>query len=156
EGVTSAKGDLVAVRPNSMGRSVLLGEPYPDNSDEAHQFVVQPNLEIYAPPNLTPKLYYGLFRIADPKGSGMLEISRDSLRKAMDREMTSGSILDFLRQHSSTGLPQNVEYLVREVGGRHGHIRVGNAGLYLVVDDPILLKELAAQKKLSIQIRKQL
>lgn len=156
EGITSTSGDLVAVRLNVMGRSILLGEPYPETADEVQQFVVQPNLEIYAPPNLTPKLYFGLFRIADPKGTGMLEISRESLRKAMDREMTSGSILDFLRQHSSTGLPQNVEYLVREVGGKHGHIRVGNAGLYLVVDDPILLKELAAQKKLSIQIRKQL
>lgn len=156
EVVSSQSGTPALVRLTPLGRGAFIGEPYPDQTQEVTTFVVQPNLEIYTPPNLTAEHYYGLFRIADPKGSGMLALSKESLRKALDRGATTSEIVEFLKEHSSSGLPQNVEYLVREVGGKHGHIRVGHAGLYLVVDDPILLKEIAAQSKLTIRVRKQL
>lgn len=119
-------------------------------------FVVQPNLEIYAPPGLAANLLYRLFRVAEPSGSGLLVLSREMLRRAFDRGETTDSLLAFLRQHSTTGVPQNVEYLIKEVGDRHGHIRVGQAGIYLQVRDPLLLKELKAQTKLNIHIREEL
>ena len=69
----------------------------------------------------------------------MLALSRDTLRRALDRGETCDSILAFLNEYSQTRVPQNVEYLIREVGGKHGHIRIGQAGLYMVVNDPMLL-----------------
>lgn len=122
------------------------------------RFVLQPNLEIYAPPNLLPSLLYRLFRIAEPssRGGSLLTLSADTLRRALDRGETSDSILELFRAHSQTGVPQNVEYLINQVGGMHGHIHIGQAGLYIQVSDPVLLKEIQAQKKLNIHVRRQL
>jgi len=123
---------------------------------DAAPFVVQPNLEVYVPPGLPARDLYRLFRMSEPAASGMLAITKDSLRRAMDKGEQTDGLISFLRDRSRSGLPQNVEYLVREVGGRHGHIRVGQAGLFIQVDDPMLLKELEAQKGLSIRFREQL
>jgi hypothetical protein len=146
------------VRLSPRGCRVLAGMTEAETLQTApvDMFIVQPNLEIYAPPNLAPRHLYRLFRVADPNSSGMLVISRDNLRRALDRGETTTGLLDFLRKHSNTGVPQNVEYLINEVGGRHGHIKVGQAGIYLQVTDPVLLQELMAQKKLGIHFRGQL
>jgi hypothetical protein len=40
-------------------------------------------------------------------------------------------VLAFLRRHSSTPLPQALEYLVADVARRHGRLRVGGATTYL-------------------------
>ena len=40
-------------------------------------------------------------------------------------------MLEFLRRHSSTPLPQALEYLVADVARRHGRLRVGGATTYL-------------------------
>jgi hypothetical protein len=49
-----------------------------------------------------------------------------------------------------------VEHLLREIGTRHGHIRIGQAGLYIKVDDPMLLKELRSLKNVDIHFREEL
>ena len=150
----------VFVRATDRG-AVTLGFREPGPAPE-HQtvdrFVLQPNLEIYAPPNLAPNLLYRLFRIAEPssRAGSLLTLTADTLRRAFDRGETAKSILDLFRTHSQTGVPQNVEYLINEVGGKHGHIHIGQAGLYIQVTDPVILKEIQAQKKLNIHIRRQL
>lgn len=144
------------VRLSPLGRSRILGEPLPEEPQAAESFVIQPNLDIYAPPNLEPRVSHRLFRIAEPSAGGMLALRKETLRKAFDRGETADSLLTFLRSHSQTGVPQNVEYLVREVGGRHGHIRVGQAGLYLQVNDPLLLQELKGHRGLKIHFREDL
>jgi hypothetical protein len=128
------------------------------DSQTVDTFVVQANLEIFAPPNLAPNLLYRLFRIAEPssRAGSLLSLSNDTLRRAMDRGETGASILELFRAHSQTGVPQNVEYLINQVGEKHGHIHIGQAGLYIQVSDPVLLKEIQAQKKLNIHFRRQL
>jgi len=136
-----------------------LREPAGDASSQTvDRFVLQPNLEIYAPPNLAPNLLYRLFKIAEPSsGAGaLLTLTAETLRRAFDRGETGDSILELFRSHSQTGVPQNVEYLVNEIGGKHGHIHIGQAGIYLQVSDPMLLKEIKAQKRLKIHFRRQL
>jgi hypothetical protein len=141
---------------SEVGRRVTLGEEAETPHPAVESFIVQPNLEVYAPPNLSPRLLYRLYRITEPASNGLLSITRESLRRAFDTGEDVKDLLKFLAQHSQTGVPQNVEYLINDVGGRHGHIRVGQAGIYLQVDDPVLLKELKAQKKLDIHFRGQL
>jgi len=153
----NARGVPTHVRLSPLGRRRLLGEE--ENAAAipvSESFIVQPNLEIYAPPNLAPRLLYRLFRITNPSGNGLLTLNGETLRRALDRGETAGGLLEFLRAHSQTGVPQNVEYLIHEIGERHGHIKVGQAGLYIQVSDPQLLKELKAQKKLGIHFRGQL
>ena len=130
--------------------------PCPPPQELPDKFILQPNLDIFAPPNMPASVLYRLFTIAEPSGVGMARLTRESLRQALDAGEDYDSLVTFLRERSHTGVPQNVEYLLREVGGRHGHIEVGHAGLYLKVDDPALLKELQAQKNLKISFRRSL
>jgi len=154
----SSRGRPTHVCLSPRGRAQLLGETTVDHdqTERPDKFVVQPNMDVYAPLDLAPGLLFRLFRVAETRGSGMLAITRETLRCAFDRGETPESLLGFLRKHSKTPLPQNVEYLINEVGGRHGHIRIGHAGIYMKVTDPILLQEIKADKKLKIHVRAEL
>lgn len=144
------------VRLTPLGRRVVLNETRDQPASERPRFVVQPNLEVYAPPGLPAGDLYRLFRMAEPAGAGLLAISRESLRKAFDSGERSDELIAFLRERSVSGLPQNVEYLIREVGAKHGHIRIGQAGLFIQVSDPLLMKELQSQKGLKVHFREEL
>src|SRR6266700_1723969 len=48
------------------------------------------------------------------------------------------AVLDFLRGHTATPLPQALEYLVKDTARRHGRLRVGGAASYLR-GDPALV-----------------
>ena len=122
---------------------------FPDSFPEESHFILQPSGEIIAPPYLDSEALFKLLSIADPAKSGMLQITRDSLRRALDNGLSEREITAFLQARSRTGVPQPVEYLVREVAGKHGQIRLGSASLYLQADDPALLRELLARKELS-------
>ncbi len=158
--VTGSQGGVAYVRLSERGNTALGGEE--SASTEGMQtvdtFIVQPNLEIYTPPNLSPSLLYRLFRIAEPssRAGSLLVLTKETLRKALDRGETADGILALFRERSQTGVPQNVEYLINEMGGKHGHIHIGQAGIYIQVSDPMLLKEIQAQKKLNIHFRRQL
>lgn len=114
-------------------------------------FYLQPNGDIIAPPYLKASLRYRLLSLTDPapKQSGTLQVTRDSVRRALDEGETGKTMLDFLKEHSRSGVPQPIEYLINEVAGKHGHIRVGAAKFYLQVDDPLLIKELQARKEFA-------
>ena len=118
---------------------------------EEEGFYLQPNGDLIVPPYLDAAVRYRLLLLADPvaKQSGTLQINRDSLRRAFDEGEMQNELLAFLQQHSRSGIPQPIEYLIREVGGKHGHIRIGAAKFYLTVDDPMLLKELQARKEFA-------
>jgi hypothetical protein len=64
-------------------------------------------------------------------GSGTWRIHDASLRRAFDEGGTAEEVLEFLRRHSSTPLPQALEYLVADVARRHGRLRVGGSTTYL-------------------------
>jgi len=166
-GVTELSGDLRFVRLSPRGRRILLGEddrsPSQDSkpvesmsSEVVSQFSVQPNLEVYAPPNLSASVLHRLFRVTEPSDSGMMKLNRDSIRRALDRGESTHGLLQFLKEHSRTGIPQNVQYMFNEIGGRHGHVRIGQAGLYLQVSDPALLQEIKSERGLKIRFRREL
>ncbi len=117
------------------------------------RFVVQANAEIFIPPYLEPSLLYRLLMITDLPAGGAAgsttTLTRDSIRRAFDLGDTPEKMLAFLQTHSRTGVPQNVEYLINEVGGKHGHIHVGNAHMYLQVNSPLLMKELQSRRELK-------
>ncbi len=142
-----------ACRLNNYGRMLVPGFDAPPDDPREQKFIVQANSEIYISPYIEPWIRYRLLTFAAPPAAGavtgLLSLNRESIRRALDLGDTPANILDFLRQNSSTGVPQNVEYLINEVGGKHGHIRIGHAEMYIKVDTPILLKELRARKELK-------
>jgi len=109
----------------------------PDGSD---RFLVAGDLTVVAPGGLAPGVETRLAGLADREtaGSGTWRVHEASLRRAFDEGRSADEVLGFLRRHSSTPLPQALEYLVAEAARRHGRLRVGGAATYLR-GDPALV-----------------
>ena len=145
----------IAYRLTPLG-AYLLGRPdaeKPEPEPREDKFIVQANGEIFVPPYLEPVTLYRLLSLTETplKGaiSNTVTLSREALRRAMDGGETAREILAFLQGHSRAGIPQNVEYLINEIGEKHGHIRIGQAQMYLQADSPLLMQELQARRELK-------
>lgn len=124
----------------------------PSPVPEEAQFFLQPNAEVFAPPNLAPRTFFHLRRITGEKKGGPLgvySLSQDSLRRALDSGLAVEAITTFLERYSRTGLPSNVRTLVETAGRQHGRIRLVPTGYVLVTDAPELLQELRQLKTIE-------
>jgi hypothetical protein len=108
----------------------LAAEALPDGPD---RFLLAGDLTVVAPGGLAPGVEARLAGLADREaaGSGTWRIHDASLRRAFDEGGTAEEVLEFLRRHSSTPLPQALAYLVADVARRHGRLRVGGTTTYL-------------------------
>ncbi len=147
--------DVIAYRITPQG-SYLLGQPEapaPAPEPREDKFIAQANGEIFIPPYLEPITLYRLLCLTETPlknaTSNTVTLTRDSIRRALDAGDTAREILAFLQAHSRAGIPQNVEYLINEIGGKHGHIHIGQAQMYLQADSPLLLSELMARRELK-------
>ncbi|SEE73288.1 Helicase conserved C-terminal domain-containing protein [Arthrobacter alpinus] len=78
-------------------------------------FVVQGDLTAVAPGFLSPEVSSSLRRMAEPEGhgaAGIFRFSQNSLEAAMTSGMRAHSIREFLNTHSSTTVPQSLDYLI--------------------------------------------
>jgi len=112
------------------GLAAAAAAALPDGPD---RFLLAGDLTVVAPGGLAPGVETRLAGLADREaaGPGTWRISDASLRRALDEGRTAEEVLAFLRRHSSTPLPQALEYLVADVARRHGRLRVGGATTYL-------------------------
>lgn len=140
------------VRLTALGRALLGGAvERSELAPRTDRLIVQPTLDVLAAPTIEPAVYRTLRRFTDPgNASGMrtVTIAPASLRRALDAGMDAAELRGFLEQHAGA-LPATVAGLLGEVQGRHGRIRVGTATYYLAVDDPLLLAELQADRRLA-------
>lgn len=111
-----------------------------------HTFKLLPNLEIVLPPRLQAAGQATLFRVAVLKSPHAFVLTKASLCEALDGGMTKEEILRFLEVSSQTGLPASVRQAVEEWAASHGRIKVGEAGIYVEADDPLLFVELQSHK----------
>ncbi|MCO4254986.1 helicase-associated domain-containing protein [Pseudarthrobacter cellobiosi] len=133
-----------------------------DNPDEAlgilgehlpaalNHVLLQADLTAVAPGYLAPELAEKLLVMADAEGQGPATIYRfsaSSVRRALDAGHDASSLLEFLREHSATAVPQPLEYLVEDTASRHGRLRVGTAASFIQSDDEATVLELAAESK---------
>ncbi len=72
----------------------------------------------------------------------------ESVRSALDQGHDAERLLTRLADLAENGLPQALEYLVRDVARRHGHVGVRAAGAVVVGEDPALLAEISAHRSL--------
>lgn len=87
-------------------------------------------------------------------GGTVFRFSEASIRGALDAGMTADTLLARLAAISATGVPQPLEYLVRDVARRHGHLLVGGVSSYLRSDDPGHLESLLRHRDLGhLQLR---
>ncbi len=76
-------------------------------------------------------------------GAVTVRFTPESVRGALDAGTTADSLLADLARHSRGGVPQPLEYLVRDAARRHGRLRGGSVSSYVRTEDPALLAGLA-------------
>ncbi|WP_142059947.1 helicase-associated domain-containing protein [Pseudarthrobacter sp. B4EP4b] len=120
----------------------ILGEHLPA---ELNHVLLQADLTAVAPGYLAPALSEKLLLMADAEGQGPATIYRfspESIRRALDAGHDAAVLLDFLREHSATAVPQPLQYLVEDTAARHGRLRVGVAASFIQSEDEAGLLEL--------------
>ena len=114
------------------------------------EVLLQADLTAVAPGPLETHLsrrLESLARVESRGGATVYRFDPTTVRHGLDDGQTADEALAFLAALSSTGVPQPLEYLVRDVARRHGRVRVGRAGSYVRAEDPALLAELVADKR---------
>ncbi|TLM81454.1 hypothetical protein FDW83_15800 [Pseudarthrobacter sp. NamE2] len=120
----------------------ILGEHLPA---ALNHVLLQADLTAVAPGYLAPGLAEKLLVMAEPEGQGPATIyrfSEASVRRALDSGYDAAGLLEFLREHSATAVPQPLEYLVEDTASRHGRLRVGQAASFIQSDDAAALLDL--------------
>ncbi|MBN1173206.1 MAG: helicase-associated domain-containing protein [Micromonosporaceae bacterium] len=74
---------------------------------------------------------------------------RASVRRALDAGQTAQGLLAALAVVAQGELPQPLVYLIEDVGRRHGEMRVAAVACCVLCDQPALLAEAAAHRKLA-------
>jgi hypothetical protein len=118
-GAPSAPGQALGIGSGSDAEVTaalagLLPEPI-------EHFVIQGDLTAIAPGFLSPAVSARLKSMAAPEGQGAAAIfrfSQTTLETAMTGGMAADSIRDFLREHSSTAVPQSLDYLITAAARR--------------------------------------
>lgn len=125
----------------------ILGEHLPAALSHV---LLQADLTAVAPGYLDPGLTGKLLVMADAEGQGPATIyrfSEGSIKRALDTGYDAAGILEFLREHSATAVPQPLQYLVEDTALRHGRLRVGPAASFVHSDDEDALLELLSGPK---------
>lgn len=82
-------------------------------------------------------------RVESRGGAVTVRFTPESVRDALDAGATADDLLADLASHARGGVPQPLEYLVRDAARRHGRLRAGAASSYVRTEDPALLAGLA-------------
>ncbi|MGO4806258.1 helicase-associated domain-containing protein [Arthrobacter sp. 2MCAF15] len=140
-GALSQLGSAIAAeRPDdALG---ILGEHLPA---ALQHVLLQADLTAVAPGYLDPELSEQLLTMAAAEGQGPATIYRfsvASVRRALDAGQDAAAMLDFLRQHSATAIPQPLQYLIEDTAARHSRLRVGAAASFIQSEDEAPLLEL--------------
>lgn len=108
-------------------------------------FLIQADNTAVAPGPLLPELSAKIGQIADIASKGaatVFKFSESSIRRGLDHGQTGSAILDFLKKHSKTAVPQPLEYLINDVSKRHGRLRIGSTHSYLRCEDESLIQQI--------------
>lgn len=119
---------------------------------EVSTCTVGADLNVIVPGPPVPELGSALARFADLRASSparIYKLSEASVRRALDSGMPATEITSVLEQHATTGIPQNVTYLIEDVARRHGNLVVGAARLFMRSEDPGLLRGAVADRRLA-------
>jgi hypothetical protein len=114
--------------------------------------LLQADLTAVAPGPLEPALSTELALVADVESTGAATVyrfSEHSVRRALDAGRSTADVLAMLTRHSTTAVPQSLEYLIGDVGRRHGAVRVGVASAYVRCDDPAVIAAALADRRLA-------
>lgn len=95
------------------------------NEEEEEHFYIQPNFEIISTVNLKPVLRWeldGFCDISKIEKTIHYLITKASIHRAMSNDKSIEEILKFLKKYSKSGVPQNIEYSLREWASSYGNV----------------------------------
>ncbi|MEQ1570790.1 MAG: helicase-associated domain-containing protein, partial [Myxococcota bacterium] len=133
-------------RLSPRGRQML--EPAGD--DGFQQFYLTPSFEIMAPAGLAPILLFRIGELADLVGcdrANTYKITETSIERAMKRGWRRDDVLQFLRDNSQIGLPDNVEATLKGWIGHRGDVEFHDLTLLTVHRSQI--RRLEGHKKIK-------
>lgn len=114
--------------------------------------LLQADLTAVVPGRPTPglaRLLHATTEVESRGGATTHRLSERSLRRALDAGYTAADLRAAIEAASATGLPQPVDYLLREVAAAHGRVQVADARSVLVVDDLALATRMLHDPDLS-------
>ena len=106
------------------------------------------------PSSALARLLVRIAEVVSVQPARVYRLTEAALGRALDGGFTAEQILGELRAHATSDVPQNVVALVEDVARRHGRLRVGEAGVYVVADDPALLEAVARSRGLGGALRR--
>lgn len=135
--------------------AAVVRELFPAEVDKVY---LQHDLTIVAPGPLDPSIDGRLREMADVESRALastFRVSAGSIDRAITAGETAESIHEFLASISLTGVPQPLDYLVRDAAERYGRVRVRSLGddgrmrSAVVSPDPTLLTTIEVDQSLS-------
>lgn len=121
--------------------------------DPVDHILLQGDLTAIAPGPLQGGLARLMRLVSDVESRGGATVHRfspASVRRALDAGWTADEVLDELGRASRTGVPQPLDYLVRDIARRHGQLRIGGATAYIRADDEAGLEAMVADRRLAM------
>ena len=118
------------------------------------RIIIQADLSIITPGPLVSSLEVQLRKFADTESIGLAtsyRISPLSISCGLEEGMTEAQIRALLQKLNGAGLPQPVDYLIRETAERFGRLKIQAAakGSLLISSDDILAKQITMDSKLK-------
>lgn len=122
----------------------------PDAEDGFHQFYLTPSFEIMAPAGLSPVLLFRIGELAELVGcdrANTYKITEATIERAMERGWRRDDVLQFLRDNSQIGLPDNVEATLKGWIGHRGDVEFHD--LCLMTVHRTQIRRLEGNKKIK-------
>jgi hypothetical protein len=119
-------------RLNPRGQRLLDNEPPEDGFT---QFYLTPSFEIMAPAGMAPILFSRIGDLAELTScdrANTYKITEVTIEQALEKGWRRDDILEFLRDNSQIGLPENVEQTLRSWMGHHGDVEFHDVMLLTV------------------------
>jgi Helicase conserved C-terminal domain len=117
---------------------------------------IQSDQTAIAPGPLQHEIAVELSQMADIESRGAATVYRftdSSIRRGLDHGKSSSEIIKFLTKISKSPLPQPLEYAITDTARKHGQLRVGAIHSYLRCEDPALITQILADKKIDLALR---
>ncbi|MGH7162840.1 MAG: helicase-associated domain-containing protein, partial [Planctomycetota bacterium] len=144
------------VRLSNLGRRLLLKRDA-RRGGETRALVVNPDFEMLVlPEGDVDDLLHALDRIAVRVRSGEVvhyHLDREKIERASVAGEDPEGLLEFLRRHSRTPVPQNVEYSIRSWGGNVRSASLAR-GLLFIANDPAVVESIVNHPVLRGSVEK--
>jgi len=151
----SESGMLTHFAITEPGRALLAADFSKTPGKPKKQFVLQPDFEITVQREFDRSDLFFVNRFSSRTEMDAVfkfQISKHSIARALQQGIDAKSIISFLRRHSSAGIPQNVEFSIKEWSAKFGNIRIKNA-VILETADGFLMSEILGLRKVAAGLK---